>query len=68
VRSVRETLESLNGVEGVTVDFDAKTAMVTMAPGKSLSRDACQDAFRGSRYSVSAVKKTTGPAKPGAGI
>ncbi len=35
------------------VDFDAKTATVTMQPGKTLTREDCAKAFEGTNYSVS---------------
>jgi hypothetical protein len=37
----------------VEVDFNAKTAAVTMAAGKTLTKEACDKAFEGSKYSVS---------------
>jgi hypothetical protein len=30
--------------------------MVTMKPGKSLSKEMCDEAFEGSRYSVSSLQ------------
>lgn len=35
------------------VDFEAKTAAVTMQPGKSLTREDCDKAFSGTKYTVS---------------
>lgn len=34
------------------VDFGSKTASVTMQPGRELTREACQQAFEGTNYSV----------------
>lgn len=36
----------------VEVDFPTKTARLTMAPGKSLAKDACDTAFEGTNYRV----------------
>lgn len=38
------------------VDFDAKTATVTMEPGKTLTREQCDKAFEGSNYSVKTIE------------
>jgi hypothetical protein len=43
-------------VSNVEVDFAAKTAKVTMAPGKTLSQGMCDQAFQGSKYAVSSVR------------
>ncbi len=34
------------------MDFEAKTATVTMKAGQTLSKDACDKAFEGSKYKV----------------
>ncbi len=39
-------------MQSVEVSFAAKTADVTMKPGKTLSQADCQRAFEGSKYSV----------------
>ena len=36
----------------VDIDFGAKTALITMAPGTSLSRDQCDAVFQETRYEV----------------
>lgn len=36
----------------VQVDFTQKTADVTMKPDKTLSREACAEAFKGTKYVV----------------
>jgi hypothetical protein len=36
----------------VDVDFDAKTATVKMARGKTLSKEKCEEAFGGTNYKV----------------
>jgi copper chaperone CopZ len=42
----------MDGVADVQVDFDKKTADVTMEDGKSLSKEACDQAFAGTKYTV----------------
>lgn len=46
------------------VDFAAKTATVTLRPGKSLSKERCDDAFRDTPYRVSSVEETVGEGPP----
>lgn len=36
----------------MVVDFEAKTASVTMKPGQVLSKEACEKAFEGTKYRV----------------
>jgi hypothetical protein len=38
------------------VDFNKKTATVTMKSGKSLSKEACDKAFVGSNYKVASFQ------------
>lgn len=38
------------------VDFEAGTADVTMAPGKTLTRDDCEKALTGTKYKVTDFK------------
>ena len=38
------------------INFKAKTATVTMKPGKSLSLEACKEAFKGTAYDVASLK------------
>lgn len=47
---------SIDGVSKVEVDFASKKAIVTMKPGKSLSKETCDEAFQGSRYSVASFE------------
>lgn len=59
--SVREALETVDGVEKVDVNFEAKNATVEMAPGKTLTADRCEQAFGNSGYFVSSFdEKKTG--------
>ena len=51
--SVREALETVDGVEKVEVNFDEKNATVDMAPGKTLTADSCEQAFDNSGYFIS---------------
>ena len=39
-------------MHSVDVSFEAKTADVTMKPGKKLTQAECQRAFEGSHYTV----------------
>jgi copper chaperone CopZ len=54
--AVRATLNKLENVDQVDVDFSGKTATVTLKKGK-LTKDAVQAAFEGSRYGVSSFKE-----------
>jgi len=64
--SVREALETVDGVEKVEVNFDDKNATVDMAPGKTLSADSCEKAFGNSGYFVSSFdEKKSADAKKG---
>lgn len=54
---VKESLEKIDGVESVTVDFETKQATVHMEPGKALSREACDKAFGNSGYFVSSFSE-----------
>lgn len=55
--SVREALETVDGVEKVEVNFDEKNATVDMAPGKTLTADSCEKAFGNSGYFVSSFEE-----------
>lgn len=46
-------MSSLDGVEKAEVDFDSKTVTITMKEGKSLTKEALDKAFEGSKFSVS---------------
>jgi copper chaperone CopZ len=59
---VKESLEKIDGVRSVTVDFEHKQATVEMAPGKALSREACDKAFGNSGYFVSSFTEQAEPA------
>jgi copper chaperone CopZ len=65
VERVRETLKRVDGVEQVEIDFSAKTATVTMQPGKSLTREECEQAFQDTRYRVAAFRADSGAAHAG---
>ena len=45
-------------MDDVQVDFTKKTADVTMKADKTLSRDACVEALKGSKYGVSTFAET----------
>jgi len=51
---VQKAIQKLDGVAAVEVDVEAKTATIRMEPGKSISREDCEKALGGSRYTVSA--------------
>jgi Cu+-exporting ATPase len=57
---VRETLSKVDGVASVDIDFEAKTATLTCAPGKTVSRAAVEKAFAGSPYGVTSFSERTG--------
>jgi hypothetical protein len=42
------------------VDFDAKTATVTMKAGQNLSKEACEKAFEGTKYKVAKFEPASG--------
>jgi hypothetical protein len=42
------------------VDFNAKTAAVKMKPGQTLTKEACEKAFEGTKYKVSKFESPTG--------
>jgi hypothetical protein len=52
VERVRAILTSIGGVEKVAIDFPSKSATITMGAGRSLTRQACEDAFAKSPYGV----------------
>lgn len=44
-------------VSSVKIDFAAKTAMVTMKPGKHVDRQTVDDALRAKGYGVTSFEK-----------
>ena len=38
------------------VDFETKKASVTMKPGRSLTREACEKALTGTKYTVASFE------------
>ena len=46
------------------VNFAAKTATVTVRPGRSLSKVRCDDAFRTTPYRVSIFEEAVGEGPP----
>lgn len=42
------------------IDFQAKTAAVTMQPGKTLTRQDCDKALDGTRYKVTSFEAAAG--------
>jgi copper chaperone CopZ len=63
---VREALESIDGVNSAEVSFEEKRAIVKMAAGHELTRDACDKSFGNQGYFVSSleVAAATGKAEP----
>ncbi len=49
---VAEALRTIHGVESVEVDFDKKQAVIRIAPGHTITQEACDDAFGNSGYFV----------------
>jgi hypothetical protein len=52
-------------VASVDVDFEAKTALITMEPGRELSKSQCEKAFGESRYKVLGFEAKSGGSSPG---
>jgi hypothetical protein len=48
----------------VRVNFATKTATVTLRLGKSLSKERCDEVFRGTPYRVSSFEETVGEGLP----
>ncbi len=46
----------------IDVDFAAKTATVTMAPGKEFTRAQCDEAFKDSKYTVGTFEEVANDA------
>ncbi|MBI5506471.1 MAG: heavy-metal-associated domain-containing protein [Deltaproteobacteria bacterium] len=53
---MRAALAKLDGAASAEVDFAAKTATVTMAPGKTLTREDCTKALAGTKYTISSFE------------
>lgn len=53
---MRAALSKMDGVASAEVDFKAKTAAVTMMPGKTLTREDCAKAFAGTNYKVASFE------------
>ncbi len=56
MKAVQKTVSSLDGVEKAEVDFDSKTVTITMKAGKTLTKEALDKAFEGSKFSVSSFE------------
>lgn len=52
-------------MSSVDVDFEAKTALITMEPGRELSKTQCEKAFGESRYKVLSFEAKSGAPAPG---
>jgi copper chaperone CopZ len=61
---VKSSLESIDGVESVEVSFENKQAIVTMAPGRELTQEACDKSFGNAGYYVSSIAPAAPPATP----
>jgi len=62
---VEEALRGIEGVESVKVDFDKKQAVIRTAPGHSVTRKVCDEAFGNSGYFVDGLEELKADA-PGA--
>jgi copper chaperone CopZ len=67
---VKDALESIDGVKSAEVSFEEKRAIVKMAAGHDLSREACEKSFGNAGYFVSslALADAAGNAPPAAEI
>jgi copper chaperone CopZ len=65
---VREALESIDGVNSAEVSFEEKRAIVKMAAGHELTREACDKSFGNQGYFVSSLElaSATGKTEPAA--
>jgi copper chaperone CopZ len=45
-------VSGLDGVDKAEVDFESKTVTITMKEGKTLTKEALDKAFEGSKFSV----------------
>jgi copper chaperone CopZ len=65
---VKEALESIDGVKSAEVSFEEKRAIVKMAAGHDLTREACETSFGNQGYFVSslALADAAGDAPPAA--
>ena len=52
MRTVKKTVSSLDGVETVTFDFESRTATITMAQGKTLTKETLDKAFKETKFAV----------------
>jgi copper chaperone CopZ len=50
-------LSEVEGVESVEVDVPAKSARVSMRPGTTLDRAACEQALKGTSYTVRSLEE-----------
>lgn len=53
---VKSALESIEGVKSVEVSFEDKRAVVKMAAGHELTREACDESFANQGYFVSSLE------------
>jgi len=53
---VKEALESIDGVKSADVSFEEKRAVVKMAAGRDLTREACDNSFGNQGYFVSSFE------------
>jgi hypothetical protein len=51
----------------VEVDFGEKTALITMEPGRTLTRSRCESAFSDTRYKVLQFEAKSGAPSAGPG-
>jgi copper chaperone CopZ len=57
VPKVHDALQSIDGVQSVEVDFDSGRAVVKMAPGKTLTEEACNKSFGNQGYFISSIEE-----------
>ncbi|MCA8935757.1 MAG: heavy-metal-associated domain-containing protein [Planctomycetes bacterium] len=52
MKAVSKTVSSLEGVDKVEIDYETKTATITMKDGKTLTKDDLEKAFDGTKFGV----------------
>jgi cation transport ATPase len=56
VRSVNATASRLDGVEKAEVSFETKVLKITMKPGKTMTKEALDAAFKDTDFSIKSFK------------
>lgn len=72
MKAVKKTVSSLDGVDKVEIDFESRTATITMKDGKKLTEESLKEAFADSKFGVKTFetvepKKEESPKKDDSG-